>query len=109
LALTNATVDLIARACRNAGIPTIDLEKYDGWPVDAVKVGTVKRAKGLEFKQVLVPRLSAAQLHSNVRGDAAAQADNTNDILRERDERDRRELYVAMTRARDGLWVGVLA
>lgn len=110
LALTNATVELISRACRDAGIPTIELEKYDGHPVDAVKIGTVKRAKGLEFKQVLVPRLRAAQLYSNVRGEHqdGSQPVAANDILRERDERDRRELYVAMTRARDGLWVGVL-
>jgi superfamily I DNA/RNA helicase len=107
LALTNATVDLLSRACRSAGIPVIELEKYDGNTVDAVKVGTIKRAKGLEFKQVLVPRLRAEQLYSN-KQIAQASSPPTNDILRERDERDRRELYVAMTRARDGLWVGVI-
>ncbi|MET4638015.1 UvrD-helicase domain-containing protein [Mycetocola sp. 2940] len=110
LGLTNATVDLVERACRAAGIPTVDLEKYDGRTIDAVKIGTVKRAKGLEFKQVLVPRLRTSQLYSNVRGPqpAEAAAIAINDIVRERDERDRRELYVAMTRARDGLWVGVI-
>jgi superfamily I DNA/RNA helicase len=60
-------------------------------------VGTVKRAKGLEFKHVLVahtsPRLISGQPAER---DAA-----------ERVEVERRELYVAMTRARDGLWVGV--
>ncbi len=110
LALTKASVALAVRACKNAGIPTVDLEKYDGKTVDAVKIGTVKRAKGLEFKHVVVPRLTAAQLHSNVsdRRTPAGQTAQPNDILRERAERDRRELYVAMTRARDGLWVGVL-
>lgn len=110
LALTKANVDLVARACRNAGIPTIELEKYDGRPVDAVKIGTVKRSKGLEFKQVLVPRLRPAQLYSNVRDEAKDGTAPTfaSDVIRERDERDRRELYVAMTRARDGLWVGVV-
>ena len=108
LALTNATVDLVERVCRGAGIPTVDLETYDGRPVNAVKVGTIKRAKGLEFKQVLVPRLRFAQLYSNVResGSPDAEPAALNEIVRERDERDRRELYVAMTRARDGLWVG---
>ncbi|WP_411721552.1 UvrD-helicase domain-containing protein [Mycetocola sp.] len=110
LALTKAAVELVERACRSAGIPTISLEKYDGQPIDAVKIGTVKRAKGLEFKHVLVPRLRSAQLYSNVPGPRTADTGSStfNDIVRERDERDRRELYVAMTRARDGLWVGVL-
>ncbi len=63
-------------------------------PVDAVKVGTVKRAKGLEFKQVLLARVPPALLDSPAGGDEAREIQ-------------RRELYVAMTRARDGLWVGV--
>jgi superfamily I DNA/RNA helicase len=33
----------------------VELTDYDGRPTDAVKVGTIKRAKGLEFKQVLLP------------------------------------------------------
>jgi superfamily I DNA/RNA helicase len=40
---------------RRAGTEVVLLEKYDGSEVDAVKVGTIKRAKGLEFKQVLLP------------------------------------------------------
>ncbi len=38
------------------------LEKGDGIPVDAIKVGTLKRAKGLEFKHVLLPDVRADQL-----------------------------------------------
>ena len=72
---------------------------YDGRPVEAIKVGTIKRAKGLEFKQVLVVR-TAPRLFEPV----PASEDSTET---ERRELDRRELYVAMTRARDGLWVGV--
>jgi superfamily I DNA/RNA helicase len=64
-----------------------------------VKVGTIKRAKGLEFKQVLVARANAALLET-------AWA-STDEAAAERRELDRRELYVAMTRARDGVWVGV--
>ncbi|NII51000.1 nuclease-related domain-containing DEAD/DEAH box helicase [Frigoribacterium endophyticum] len=82
-----------------AGIPAIDLLDYDGQHTDAVKVGTVKRAKGLEFKQVLVARVKPELLEH----DAPAPSSETE---RERRELDRRELYVAMTRARDGLWVG---
>lgn len=99
LAMTNWHVGDIVRALTAAGIPTIELTKYDGRSRDAVKVGTVYRAKGLEFKQVLVARTSRDLLDG-----AAGTAD---DSSRERRDLDRRALYVAMTRARDGLWVGV--
>jgi superfamily I DNA/RNA helicase len=82
-----------------AGIPVIALDRYDGRPVDAVKVGTVKRAKGLEFKQVLLARVEPALL--------APGPGPASETDRERRNLDRRGLYVAMTRARDGLWVGV--
>ena len=99
LAMTNWQVTDVVKALTAAGIPSINLDKYNGRPTDAVKVGTVHRAKGLEFKQVLVARTSPQLLDPStvVTGDAA----------RERRDLDRRALYVAMTRARDGLWVGV--
>jgi superfamily I DNA/RNA helicase len=81
---------------QSAGIPAINLEDYSGRPVDAVKVGTVKRAKGLEFKTVLLPRVRPEWINPAERDDEAH-------IIH------RRELYVAMTRARDELWVGVCA
>lgn len=64
---------------------------YDGTPRDAVKVGTAKRAKGLEFDRVYLPRIDSYLTED---GDAEP----------ERVERERRELFVAMTRARNGLW-----
>ena len=67
--------------------------------MDAVRVGTIKRAKGPEFNQVLLPDVRPHQM-----GEADLPTDEPE---RERWERLRRELYVAMTRARDGLWVGV--
>jgi len=88
----------MVKALNTAGIPTVELTAYSGRSVDAVKVGTVHRAKGLEFKQVLVARTPPALI------DSAHAAD---DASGERRELDRRALYVAMTRARDGLWVGV--
>ncbi len=97
---TKAEVGKAERALTAARIPTVSLEKYDGRPVDAVKVGTIKRAKGLEFKQVLVPGV-----HADLLADATRPAD---DAARERWELTRRELYVGMTRARDGLWVGLV-
>ena len=95
---TYATRDT-RRALDLAGIPSIDLLHYRGAIDEKVKVGTIKRAKGLEFKQVLVVRTPARLLEP-----AALEGDTAEG---ERGELDRRELYVAMTRARDGLWVGV--
>lgn len=94
LCLTNQGVRDAIRALSSAGVPVLELTKYAGKPVDAVKVGTIKRAKGLEFKHVLLPRVPPSLLDSVDRDDETATIH-------------RRELYVGMTRARDGLWVGV--
>ncbi|MDL4817730.1 nuclease-related domain-containing DEAD/DEAH box helicase [Actinomadura opuntiae] len=83
------------RLLTRAGIPVLRLEGYDGRPVEAVKLGTYRRAKGLEFKHVFLPCHDAALTAPS--GDAAA---------RERAELARRQLFVAMTRARDLLWLG---
>ena len=64
----------------------------------SAKVGTIKRAKGLEFKQVLIP---------DIRREHTITQPPTDETDRERWDLTRRELYVAMTRARDGLWVGI--
>ena len=97
LCRTRGAVASAQRALEAAGIATVNLEHYDGTVDDRVKVGTIKRAKGLEFKQVLLPGVRASELG----GSSSTDED-------ERTVRARRELYVAMTRARDGLWVGVL-
>jgi superfamily I DNA/RNA helicase len=95
LSPTNQGVRDTLRLLESAGIPAINLADYAGISIAAIKVGTVKRAKGLEFKQVLMPRVSPRWLDAS-----AAREDEALAIHR-------RELYVAMTRARDGLWVGV--
>ena len=87
-------------ALRLAGLPVVELTEYDGAVVDAIKIGTIKRAKGLEFKHVLM-----ADVPANAHAGAKPPEDGAD---RERWELRRRELYVGMTRARDGLWVGVV-
>ncbi len=101
LCRTNAGVAAATRALATASLPTVQLKDYAGVPVEAVKVGTIKRAKGLEFKQVLLPRVDESLLTPS----AVRDPDGSESLL-ERHERDRRELYVGMTRARDGVWVG---
>ena len=89
-----------AHVLERAELPYIDLLEYDGTTSDRVKIGTFKRAKGLEFKFVLLPGLRE--------GLPAPWPGESGDSYRERAERERRELYVGMTRARDGLWLGYL-
>ncbi|GMA93059.1 nuclease-related domain-containing DEAD/DEAH box helicase [Homoserinibacter gongjuensis] len=100
LCTNNGDAKRAAILLERAGIPTVDLLDYNGVPVEKVKVGTIQRAKGLEFKQVLLPWTDATLLapRRSADGDAASRD--------EKAERERRVLYVGMTRARDGLWVG---
>ena len=98
LVQTRSLAGAYRRLLQEHGIPAIALEDYDGTPVDAVKVGTFKRAKGLEFACVFMPQVRLPGDPGG--GDLAAL---------ERAALERREHYVAMTRARDVLWVGELA
>jgi superfamily I DNA/RNA helicase len=80
-------------------VPVSDLERYEGEHSEGVLVGTLKRAKGLEFKEVFIPGLSAAEWPSRwfVPPDLSAE---------QREERialQLRTLFVGMTRARDRL------
>lgn len=100
LTATNPQAEKVMAVLEAAGVPSVSLKNYAGKSSDRIRVGTIKRAKGLEFKQVLLPHVPAKLL---------ADAPGTESVAdRERRELDRRELYVGMTRARDGLWVGAL-
>lgn len=77
-------------------IPYFEVRSYAGRRVDGIKIGTYVAAKGLEFKQVFLPSY-----------DTGLQPP-TDDATPNIDERAlaRHRLYVAMTRARDLLWLG---
>jgi superfamily I DNA/RNA helicase len=69
-------------------------------PGVGVQLATMHRAKGLEFRAVFIVGCAEAALPQPYTGDAddpAARADH--------EERERRLLYVAMTRARELLWI----
>jgi hypothetical protein len=100
LAMTRSRVKDCKALLARHRVPTVDLESYDGNSTDCVKVGTFKRAKGLEFKYVFLPYLTD--------GPSTRWVEETESAHRERVERERRELFVGMTRARDGLWLGFL-
>jgi hypothetical protein len=84
-----------------AGIAVCLLEHYDGRPVDGVKLGSYRRAKGLEFKRVYLPEHDTA-----LSNDPRTHATWPSETERERNELFRSQLFVAMTRARDVLWLG---
>lgn len=97
---SRASVEAVTTVLNRAGLATMPLDDYAGQPDAAVKVGTIKRAKGLEFKHVLLPDFPHEAAVLQQPDDPAAV---------ERWALDRRELYVAMTRARDGLWLAIRA
>ncbi|WP_040689044.1 UvrD-helicase domain-containing protein [Nocardia vinacea] len=82
---------------RRAGFPAISLEHYDGSQVGPIKVGTVRRAKGMDFAAVFhiteEPPADPTQLSGGDRDRA--------DMLA-------RQLLVATSRPRDYLWVAYL-
>jgi hypothetical protein len=80
-----------------AAIPTHVLSADDDGDNSAVRVGTMHRAKGLEFKAVLVAAATDKLLPYHL---VLSQA--TDPLDRERgSDNERRLLYVALTRARD--------
>jgi superfamily I DNA/RNA helicase len=97
---TNRLVEEYSRRIAELGYRTCKLQKYDGKPRDEVKVGTYQRGKGLEFKWVFLPRLEPRTLGESKRFNEDDEA------YTERLDLLRRQLFVAMTRARDQLWSG---
>lgn len=89
-------VEHYQRLLTRAGIPIQRLEHYDGQHGAGCKIGTFHRVKGLEFKHVFLPCHDALLRDTNGFSSAAP----------ERAELVRRQLFVAMTRARDTLWLG---
>jgi len=97
--LINRAVSSTVRRLRDAGIPAVKLERYDGVPTPEVKVGNYKRSKGLEFKVVFLPRVKAGHVPRK------KTARQSNEEYAEQRALELSEFYVAMMRARDQLIV----
>ncbi|MCG3749772.1 UvrD-helicase domain-containing protein [Amycolatopsis sp. Poz14] len=95
ITFSNADADQCRRFLESAGVPTRALERYVGAAEDRLHVGTVHRAKGLDFRAVLV-----VQLPRPAPEDPAEQEEQRELLSRQR--------LVAATRARDFLWWGVV-
>ncbi len=98
VARRNSQVTQYAQALEAHGIPAVKLTG-DGAIGSGVRVATMHRVKGLEYRAVFLVGCSADILPQPYTGedDAAGRADH--------EERERHLLYVAMTRARELLWI----
>jgi len=95
----NDQVQKVSRALAQAGVPRTGLDRWSGESSASVKVGTFHRAKGLEFKVVFVLDVSQNRFPSprwRQQSDEEHQERRTLEIS---------SLFVAMTRARDGLFL----
>ncbi len=92
LTFSNADADHWRDRLAEAGLGSVRLQDYHGRPVPGVKVGTFHRSKGLEFERVFLPGLDSSFPYGD-RGDP-------DEIIAKG-----AALYVAMSRARDRLFI----
>ena len=104
-ARTNQLAEDLEQKLEDRGLAVLRLSRDSSLTQPGVRVGSMHRAKGLEFKTVLVAGASAMYLpHPSTLRDVEDPKDRE-DVV----EQERRLLYVAMTRARDELvvsWAG---
>jgi AAA domain/Nuclease-related domain len=86
---TRADVGFLTSALTAHDVTLTPLDSWSGEPDNNVKIGTINRAKGLDFAAVYLPHLSTA---------GSTNADQEDRYIQ-------RE-YVARTRPRDHLWIG---
>ena len=91
----------IESALRAAGIDSVDLAKVSD-DDDAVRVGTMHRVKGLEFRCMCVAGVSAKQMPA---ANAVTPLEDDKQTHHQDLERERCVLFVACTRAREELLV----
>ena len=105
-ARTRDRITTLARALERAGLPVDTLHALpEDSPRDGIQAGTMHAAKGLEFKRVLIIGCDRAALPAAYALRQLRDPQDRDDHL----ARERRLLYVAMTRARDALhlsWQG---
>ncbi|MFD0000242.1 UvrD-helicase domain-containing protein [Nocardia sp. NPDC127526] len=94
---TNQEADRFRAALRRWGIEFRNLEDYIGVDEDMIKIGTVYRAKGLDFRAVLLPWFAKT-----------AAEEGLSDSARDREDLAVNQRFVAITRAREYVWLGIV-
>ena len=98
-AYSNFLVKRAGEYLEEAGLANQPLADFKGRPNNLIKIGTFHRVKGLEFKIVFLLDISAGSFpRDQFPGQLNAE-------YREQRALDINQLFVAMTRARDGLFV----
>jgi len=100
----NRQVGDTIRVLQSAGISCAQLTR-DGFRGDGIRVGTYDRARGLEFRAVFLPRLGVTQFP-----ESSSDTDGERKTLDPDQDSESRQLeldrlYVAMTRARELLFL----
>ncbi|MSO38588.1 MAG: hypothetical protein EXQ69_10150 [Acidimicrobiia bacterium] len=95
---TNRHVKNAAAMLESTGVPCTDLASWAGTTSDTVKVGTYHRAKGLEFKVVFLPGLDERFPRPPDPGQDPEEYSEQCALAVS-------QLFVAMTRARDALFL----
>jgi superfamily I DNA/RNA helicase len=98
---TNSRADEVLRALRERDVPALQLTRETSLQGPGVRAGSMHRAKGLEFKAVAVAGCSASMLPHPKTVEGATDPQDREEAI----EQERRLLYVAMTRARDELFI----
>ena len=100
----NQEVDATMKYLESEDIPCAQMTR-DGISGDGVRVGTYDRAKGLEFRVVFILRLGSTQFpQGNEEADSMRQTVDA-DQIRESRQLELDRLYIAMTRARERLFM----
>ena len=113
LAQHNRDVTAMERYLNGKGVPCVNLKDLRDGPLRAgVRIGTFDRAKGLEFRAVLIVRIGKSRFPLIAREEAADQRLPIEHAEIEGSNKDKEErqlhldrLYAAMTRARDRLFL----
>ena len=117
LTRNNADAEQIYESLRRKDIPVAKLkDARDGSLPDGIRVGTFDRAKGWEFRAVLIVRLGASrfpqQIETNNGEFQQTTFDGMETVLEELSDEEKEarmldigRLYVGMTRARDRLFL----
>jgi superfamily I DNA/RNA helicase len=100
-ARTNQLAEDLERQLSDRGLQVLRLTRESRLTEPGVRIGSMHRAKGLEFKAVLVAGAGAGHLPHPASLRSVDDPTDREDVI----EQERRLLYVAMTRARDELVV----